>query len=120
MITCVIETHEELEVECFDIPGVYLDTLNDEGVIILLKGLLAELMVTLVPSLYCKCVINDRKGESLLYVNINRVLSGLLKTSLILYKNLRCELDSIGFLIFPYKFFSTRMLISPRWKSPGI
>ena len=38
----------------------------------------------------------------LLYVKMNKVLYGILKISLLFYKNMRCELESIGFEINPY------------------
>ena len=51
-ITAAIEAFERRDVACFDIPGAYLHTLNDEVVHMLLRGKLAEMMVMLNPNLY--------------------------------------------------------------------
>ena len=56
---------------------------------------LLEFMVILDPKLYRQNVIHDSKGVPLLYVNMNKTLYGLLKNTLLLYKNLRGELDYI-------------------------
>ena len=50
MITCANEAHEEGDVACYDTPGVYLHTMNDEGVITFrsnIKYLLLKLLCTL-------------------------------------------------------------------------
>ena len=57
------------------------------------------------PSFYSKYVIYNSKWVPLFYVNMNKALYGLLKSALLFYKNLRVELDSIGFLINPYDPF---------------
>ena len=50
MITCAIEAHEEREVACYDVPCVYLHTMNDKEVItfrVSIKYLLLKLLCTL-------------------------------------------------------------------------
>ena len=97
IITCAIGDHEEQELAYFYIQGAYLHTLTDEEVIIILKETLAELMVTVDPTLYRNYIISDSKGVPLLYVNINKAVYCLLKSSLLFYKNLRGQLESVGF-----------------------
>ena len=58
-------------------------------------------MVIAYPILYSKYEIHSRKGLPLLYFKMNKTLYGLPKISIMLYKNLRGELESIGFLINP-------------------
>ena len=45
LITCAIDAHEGLDVCTMDIPGAFLQADNDEFVLMLLKGTLAEMMV---------------------------------------------------------------------------
>ena len=54
LITCAIDAHEGLDVCTMDIPGTFLQADNDEFVLVLLKGTLAEMMVKIDPSLYRK------------------------------------------------------------------
>ena len=114
IITCSIEAYEERELACFGITGEYLQTLNDKEVIILIKGPLAELMVMVDQSVYRRDVILYNKGVPLLYAKMNKALYGLLKSTLLLYKKLRGELESIGFETTKTLLFPTITLISPR------
>ena len=62
----------------------------------LLKGPWAELMVILDPSLYRKYVIYEKYGVTILYLNMDKLLYGLLKSDIMFYKKLRGEIQSIG------------------------
>ncbi len=53
-ITAVIDAHEERDVACFDIPGMFLLADSDKDITMILKGRLAELMVKVAPNLYRK------------------------------------------------------------------
>ena len=53
--------------------------------IVLLKGRLAYLMAIIDPNLYSKFVIINRKGEIMLYVQIQKALYGLLGSKLSFY-----------------------------------
>ena len=68
---------------------MYLHTLTDEEVIMLLKGPLEELMVVLNPTLYRKYVVHDSKGVPIVYVKMNILLYGLFKSALPFYNKLR-------------------------------
>ena len=82
MVTSAIEAKEGRDVAIIDIPGVYLHTYIDkwgnEKIIMLFKGKLAELMVMVDPKLYRKYVTYDSKGNTMLYVQMNKALYGLL------------------------------------------
>ncbi|KAL7509413.1 hypothetical protein ACHAXN_008345, partial [Cyclotella atomus] len=71
-LTGLINALEKREVACFDIPGAFLHAETDEDVIMMLKGRLAELMVTIDPSLYRKYITVDSKGEAVLYVQMHK------------------------------------------------
>ena len=59
-------------------------------------------MVIAYPILYSKYEIHSRKGLPLLYFKMNKTLYGLPKIAIMVCKNLRGELESIGFEINPY------------------
>ena len=85
-----------------DIPGAFLNADNDEYIVMLLRGKLAELMVQIDPQLYRKYVITSPKGQPMLYVKLNKALYGLLKSALLFYKKLVSELEDLGFKLNPY------------------
>ena len=61
-------------------------------------------MVKVDPSLYRKFVRKDRKGNSILYVQLYKSLYGLMRSALLFYRKLRKELEEYGndFVINPY------------------
>ena len=76
-----------------DIPGAYLNTCvkkhGKQRIILLFKRKLAELMVMADLKLYRKYVIYDSKGNTIIYVEMNKALYCLLQSALLFYKNLR-------------------------------
>ena len=50
-----------------------------------LKGRQAELMVQVTPNLYRKYITVNRKGTIILYVKMQKVLYGLLRSALLFY-----------------------------------
>ena len=83
IITMAIDTHEGRNVAIMNIPDTFLNTENDEFLLMILRGKLAELMVQLDPKLYRKYVITSSRGELMLYVKLNKALYGLLKSALL-------------------------------------
>ena len=85
-----------------DLPGAFLHADNDDLVIMKMTGKLAELMAKTDPHLYRPFVINDSKGQPILYVRLQKALYGLLKSALLFYQKLVADLTSLGFTINPY------------------
>jgi hypothetical protein len=102
MITTAIEAHEGRKIVTLDIPGAFLNTDIDEEVIMLLRGELAELMVSIDPALYGPYVITTKKGEKLLYVKMMKAMYGLLRAALLFYLKLRGDLEEFGFTMNEY------------------
>ena len=102
IITCAIDGHENRDVAIVDIPGAFLQAENDEFVLMLLRGKLAEMMIRVDPQLYRKYVITSPRGEPMLYVRLNKALYGLLRSALLFYKKLVGELQEMGFELNPY------------------
>jgi hypothetical protein len=63
----------------------------------LFKGRVAELMALIEPKLYRKYVFTNSKGESMLYVKLQKALYGLLRSALLFYKKLVADLKAYGF-----------------------
>jgi hypothetical protein len=101
-ITVAIAANEHRVVRCYDIPSAFVNTDMDEGVLMVLKGKLAEMMVQIAPQVYRKYVTVDRKGTPILYVKLQKALYGLMRASLLFYRKLRKEMEQYGFMINPY------------------
>ena len=102
MLTSAIESHKVREVATIDISGAYLHTNTDEEIVMLLRGKLAELMAEVEPKLYHKYIQKDKKGNSILYVKMQKALYGLLRNALLFYQKLVGDLKRYGFTINPY------------------
>ena len=105
MITSATEAHEERDVAIIDIPGEFLHAHTDELIYMLLRGPLAELMVVVGPVLYKDFITYDLKGQALMYVRMNKVLYGMLKSALQFYLKFRSDIEAYGFKVNPYDPF---------------
>jgi hypothetical protein len=101
-ITANIDLHKGRNVACFDIPGVFLHADIEEDITMALKGRLAELMVQVMPNLYRKYIMVERKGTAILYVKMQKALYGLLGSALLFHRKLVANLESDGFVLNPY------------------
>ncbi len=100
-ITAVIEAHEGRDVACFNIPGTFLHADSNEDITMILKGRLAELMVQVAPNLYRKYISVNRKGTAVLYIKMQKVIYGLLRSALLFYRKLVTDLEGNGFVLNP-------------------
>jgi hypothetical protein len=66
-----------------------------------MKITLAELMVKMNPNLYRKYVV-IKKGCSVLYLQLQNALHGMMKSLLVFYRKLVAKLCNMGFKINPY------------------
>ena len=97
-----IFAHENRDVATCDIPGAFLQADNLDYVLMHLDGILAELMVQVAPSLYCKYVTSNAKGKPILYVQLEKAVYGMMKSALLFYRKLVADLKSLGYEINPY------------------
>jgi hypothetical protein len=100
-ITSTIDAKKSRKVVMVDIPGAFLHADNKDNVIMKLVGTLAELMVKTNPKLYQQYVILE-KGRSVLYLQLQKALYGMMKSALLFYRKLVSELREMGFEINPY------------------
>jgi hypothetical protein len=101
-IQSTIFAHEDRDVATCDIPGAFLQADNPDYVLMRLDGILAELMVTIAPNIYCKHITTTAKGKPVLYVRLEKALYGMMKSALLFYRKLVADLRSIGFELNPY------------------
>ena len=101
-LTGLIYAHEGRAIAILDIFNAFLKAHNDDRVIMLLQGKLADMMVCIDQSLYCKCVTYLAKGVPMLYVRLSKKLYGMLRAALLFYKRLHSCLEDKGFVINEY------------------
>jgi hypothetical protein len=101
-IQSIIFAHEGRDVATCDISGAFLQADNLDYVLMRLDGVLAELMVTIAPNIYCKYITTNAKGKPVLYVQLEKALYGMMKSALLFYRKLVADLRSIGFVLNTY------------------
>ncbi len=101
-ITVSITAKEKRMVRCYNVPSTFVNTDVDKDVLIVLKGELAEMMVQIAPQIYQKYITMDKKGTKILYVKLQKVLYGLMRASLLFYRELRKEFNYYGLVVNPY------------------
>jgi hypothetical protein len=100
-ITSTIDAKEGRKVVTIDIPGAFLHVNNDDDVIVKMVGTLAKLMVKTNPRLYRQYIVLE-KERSVLYLQLQKALHGMMKSALLFYKKLVGEMQNMGFEINPY------------------
>jgi hypothetical protein len=85
---------------------------NPDYVLMRLDGILAEVMVNVTRYLYCKYVTMNAKGKLVLYVQLEKAVYGMMKSTLLFYWKLVADLQSIGFEIYPYDPCVTNKIIN--------
>jgi hypothetical protein len=94
--------HEGCEVATCDILGAFLQADNPDYVLMRLDRILAELMVQVAPSMYCKYVTSNAKGKPVIYVQSEKAVYGMMKSALLFYCKLVANLKLLGYKINPY------------------
>jgi hypothetical protein len=100
-LTSTIDAKETREVVTINIPGAFLHVDNEDYVIMKMVGTLAQLMVKTNPKMYRQHVVLE-KGRSVLYLQLQKALYGMMKSALLFYTKLVLELKKLGFEINPY------------------
>jgi hypothetical protein len=88
LITDTIDGFERRDVAIVDVQVAFLTADMDEEVIMCLRGRMAELMVKTAPNIYRKFISIDKKGNSILYVKLQKALYGFLRSALLFYLKL--------------------------------
>ena len=81
------------DIATIDTPGAYLHTDTDEEVVMIIKGVLAEILVNIYLKLYKKYMFLD-KGVKVLYVNLQKSIHRLLRKAILCYLKLATYLKN--------------------------
>jgi hypothetical protein len=54
LITSAIAISKKRHVKCYNVPSAFVNIDVDENLLMVMKGKLAEMMVHIVPQIYCK------------------------------------------------------------------
>ena len=73
-MTGVIDAHEGRNTAIIDVENAFLQSENDQRIIMTIRGKSAELLVRLNPELYRPCIWYTKKGVPMLYVQIEKTL----------------------------------------------
>ena len=104
LLTAVIDAEENRDVATCDIPNAFIQTDLDDHTdgtraIMKIRGELVDILCD-IHSDYV--VIEGRNKHRVLYVQVIKAIYGLLISSMLFYKKLRKDLQSIGFKLNPY------------------
>ena len=94
--TGVVDAREGRALAVLDFANAFLHAHNNDRVLMLLIGKLAEMMVRIDPSIYREYVTYSKNGVPMLYIRLSKALYGTLRAALLLYKRLRSDLEDMG------------------------
>ena len=107
MLTAVIYAHEGPDVMCADIPNAFIQAemldISDskERVTMKIAGVLVDMLVQLSPEVYGPYVVFE-KQQKVIYIQVLKVIYGMLQAALLWYNKFRQELEKEGFEFNPY------------------
>ncbi len=84
-IQSTIFAHKGHDMATCNIPRAFLQVDSPDYVLVRLDGILAELIVKVAPSMYHKYVTTNAKGKPVFYVQLEKVVYGMMKSALLFY-----------------------------------
>ena len=72
-----MDARERRAISILDIANAFVHAMNDEKVLMFLRGKLAEMKVAVDPELYRKYITYTSKGVPMLYVRLSKALYGM-------------------------------------------
>ena len=87
-LTGLIDAYELQAIAILDIANAFLHAENDEKMLMLLRGKLAEMMVQVDPAMYRKYVTYSPNVQAMLYVRLSKASYGILRAALLFSKSL--------------------------------
>ena len=102
MIAAAIDAKENRDVVTLDIPNAFIQTeYEGEDLYMKVRGMLAELLVSVDPNLYEPFVIYENE-QPVLYLKVLKAIYGTLQAALLYYKKWRKDLEEIGYVVNSY------------------
>jgi hypothetical protein len=111
LISSVLDAMEGCDVATVDIPGAFMQADMDKVVHMKLEGKMADLLVSLDPSMY-RPYVYDVRCKNVLYIELHKALYGTLRTVLHFWRCLMAELIGLGFVVNPYDWCVTNWVIN--------
>ena len=105
ILTGVIDAKQNRDVMVSDVPNSFVQTdidLNEERVIMKIRGILVDILVEMDPDTYAEHVCYDKNGNKLLYVRMLKALYGMIVAALLYYKKFVKDIKKIGFKLNLY------------------
>jgi hypothetical protein len=99
---CAVSAMEERNVATIDLPGFFLQTEQDELIMLRLTGSVAMLLVELDEKKWRKH-LRKEDGRSVIYVTCKKAIYGTMNAALLAYKKLARLLKGWGFIMNPYE-----------------
>ncbi len=116
MLTCVIDAQEARDIAVVDTPYVFDQTGVDEEdadhpVIVHIRGLLVEILVSIAPDAYGPYVSMNKSGQKVLIVDCLNAVYGTMVAALLYYKKFVKSLTKQGFKLNPYDGCVTNKIV---------
>ena len=94
-IKATFEAYKGWDVTVMDLSGAFLNVDVDEEVIMLMEGRLAKRMTLTSTQIYRTYITVKLRDQSILFIRMQKVLYGMLKSALPCYKKLLVDLEEI-------------------------
>ncbi len=107
MLTCVIDAQEDRDIAVVDIPNAFVHTFvneedADHSVIVLIRGPLVNILVSIAPDFYGPYVYINKSGQKVLIVECLNTVYGTMVAALLYYKMFVKSLTKQGFKLNLY------------------
>jgi hypothetical protein len=105
MLTCGIDALEGRDIAAVDIPNAFVQTVvedKEHRVIVCIRGPLVDILVNIVPHVYCPYISFNKSGKKVLLVQCLNALYGTMVAALLYYKEFVKSLIKQGFKLNPY------------------
>ncbi len=105
LLTFVLDANKNRGVAIVDIPNAFIQTVVEDEkdkVLICIRGLLIDILVSIAPSVYGPYVMVGKKGKKQLLVQCLTTLCDTMVALLLYYKKFVKSLKSKGFKLNPY------------------
>ena len=85
----MVDAREKQAIAILDVANTFLHTENDDNILMLLCGKLADMMVQVYPIMYRKYVTYWPNGQAMLYIIFSKALYGMLRADLFFLQEIK-------------------------------
>ncbi len=105
MLTCMIDAFKDQDIAVMNIPNACVQTVvkdKEHCVVVRIRGLLADILVSIAPDVYGPYVSTNKAGQKVLLVQCLNAVHGTMVEALLYYKKFVKSLIKQGYKIDPY------------------